>query len=411
MRIRANPLALLVFCTFSFILNTFAGLAGPLSTIISVLLPSVLLASLIQLALSWHFFSWHQVFSCDHPQKGETVRYLLHTANESRLPLAQGACKFSSFILSDDFTNTVGLPSGPGETRNFEAGIHCSWRGTYSIGISGFSFTDALGLISIEEQIEPRVFYVYPELVTLDSRIEKLARSSGSDQPGIQANDGDSAIFEYIAPLRESRYPKRIAWKRWAATGIPGEIIHGKSRSTALTIVLDLWPGYSSGVDKLASEDVAVSAVFSVLQYLSREQIPAELILGGDERGIPVDSTEAFNELLSRSTNIIFSDERFPFSAFSSGPAVLLVTTRPLIEQPRLPGSPETDLFTAFEDALLRGTEPHILLCPPPSQVTEQRACIETLAERQSVVGGITLLRLAEPGCGPEEIAHALCSL
>ena len=46
----------------------------------------------------YDFFSFHQSFSTDHPQKGETVRYGLHMVNEGPIPLAPGRCASYNFV-------------------------------------------------------------------------------------------------------------------------------------------------------------------------------------------------------------------------------------------------------------------------------------------------------------------------
>lgn len=414
MRIRFRPLALLSYCTFAIILNAFSGLAGPLSSVLAVLLPSLFICSMAQLLLSLRFFTFHQTFSNDHPQKGEIVRYELHMANEGIMPLARGECRFAARGSQDSPPEPVPV-AGYG-SRVHTAEIRCAYRGTYTIGLTLYSFPDALGLLRLEEKAEPRVFYVYPELVKLDPGIERFALSSGADQPGSTENDEDPTIFEYLRQLRSGGSARRIAWKRWAASGIPSETVNGQSRSSALRLVLDLWPGRTEGTEKLASEDMAVSAVFSVLRYLSAARIPAELVLGNagqgaGEHGILIDSGETFTELFDQSTNIIFSDPSFPATAFSPGISTLLVTTRPLVDTESAGENGDTaDLFTAFEQAMLRGYAPHLLVCPPPSAADTEKRCLETLAERQIALGGGALLRLADSRLGTEDIAHALCT-
>jgi len=417
MRIRVRPLALLSYCTFAIILNTFSGLAGPLSSVLALLLPSLFICSMAQLLLGLRYFTFHQTFSNDHPQKGEIVTYELHMANEGFLPLACGECRFAARGSRESPPEPV--PVRGNSSRVHTAEIRCAYRGTYVIGLTRYGFVDALGLLRVEERIEPRVFYVYPELVKLDAGVERFALSTGADQPGSTERDEDPTIFEYLRQLRGGASARRIAWKRWAATGIPSETVNGQSRSSALRLVLDLWPGRQPGpgmageTEKLAPEDMAVSAVFSILRYLSAARIPAELVLGGagpgtGEHGIPVDSNESFTELYDQSTNIIFSDPAFPASAFTPGVSTLLVTTRPLIDPE---GTDEKDdLFGAFEQAMLRGYAPHLLLCPPPSAADTEKRSLETLLERQSALGGPALFRLADSRAGTEDIVHALCT-
>jgi len=402
MTVRVHPPGLAAFLTVSLILGTFSDLAGPMSAFVSVFAPALALASLAHLLLSWRFFSFHQTFSTDHPQKGETVHYGLHMVNEGPIPLAPGHCGFSKPGPQAVISALVRTPSGPGEAVSHPADIHCPWRGTYEIGLNEIHFRDSLGIVEIIERAEPRVFYVYPELVRVDPSVSSIARAAGSDRAGGGALERDVSIFEYFAPLRAGAAPQRVAWKRWAATGTPAEIVTGQSRSAALRLVLDLRPAPVSRQGRLPAEDLATSAAFSALGEFARQEIPVEFILGGEDRGTLVDSTETFLRLFDASTSLIFSDARFPAAAFTPGTVVLLVTTRPLVE------SGDADIFTLYEECLARGTEPHVIACPPPELAAEVRRSAETLAERQLAFGARGLLRVADPADGTRELANAL---
>jgi hypothetical protein len=404
-RVRIKPLPFIAFCTFSIVLGTFSGLAGFFSSFVSVLLPALFFASVLHLIVSWQNFAFHQNFSNDHPLKGESVRFSLSMSNESPVPAAEGLCHFADPGPSAAFARETDTPVRAHESRLHEAEIRCAWRGTYVIGLSSISFRDVTGMIAVEEKIEPRTFYVYPELVQPGTGIERLARSSGSDRPGANNREEDPAIFEYVAPLVPGRPARHIAWKRWAATGIPAEMIHGQARSSALTVVLDLWPGYESGTEKLASEDMAMSAAFSVLRYLARERIPAELVYGSHADAIPIATQEQFTEIFDQTTNVIFDDPVFPESAFDPGKTVLLVSTRPLIDYRK---TMPVDLFTAYEGSLARGAVPHLLVCPPPARADAERRALESLAEIKSSLGVPGLLALADSRRGLEDLINAL---
>lgn len=401
MRVRVSLPGFAAFATASLILGTFSDLAGPMSAFVAVFPLTLALASVAHLVYSWRFFSFHQDFSTDHPQKGETVMYGLHMVNEGPLPLAPGECGFSRPGPAAVISARVRTPAGIAETVAHPEEIHCPWRGTYEIGLTEIRFRDALSIIEIAEFTEPRIFYVYPELVRLDPSVTSLARTSGSDRAGTGLLDSDASIFEYLAPLRDGSTPRRVAWKRWAASGVPAEIVTGQSRSSALRLVLDLRPSSTRRSERLQAEDLATSAAFSVLREFARQEIPVEFILGGEDRGILVDSQEAYLRLFDASTNIIFSDSRFPAAAFTPGAAALLITTRPIVEA-------DDDVFTFYEEALAKGTEPHVLACPPPENEAAVRKAMESLIERQQSAGSKGLLRVAFPEGGTRELEHAL---
>lgn len=402
MRVRVKPAAFAAFLTVSFIVGTFADLAGPLSAFVAVFPPALALVSWGHLILSWRSFSFHQEFSTDHPQKGETVRYGLHGINEGFFPLAPGECGFSRPGPREVIAARVATPAAPGEEITRREDIHCPWRGTYVIGLTEIRFRDALSMVEIAESTEPRTFYVYPELVNLDPTVTALARSSGGDRPAAGITDEDASIFEYVAPLRGGETNRRIAWKRWAATGTPAQIVSGRSSSSALRLVLDLRPCSPHRPERLQAEDLATSAVFSVLREFARQEIPVEFILGGDDSGILIDCEESFLMVFDSSTNIIFSDQRFPSAAFTPGAQALLITTRDLAE------TDGPDLFSYYEETLARGWEPHILVCPPPGKAEETRRAADALAERRTALGAQGLLAVAAGENGAKELVHVL---
>jgi len=404
--VRVNVLAFAVYAVLAFIFATFDGLAGPLSDVLSLAVPLLALCSVAHLFLSQHWFRFHQSFSSDHPRKGQTVEYSLAFSNESIVPLAQGSCVFSNPGPLDSFSGSVAVPSGSQESGEYRASIRCSYRGTYIVGLSSYFFTDVMGIVTLENRVEPRVFYVYPELVQLDYSIEQLARTSGADRPGSSDLDEDPSIFEYLAPLRAGVPASRIAWKRWAATGTPSRIVSGKARSTALRVFLDLWQGSANMIEKLASEDMAVSAAFSVLQYLAQSRIPAELVLGNQDKGIRIESMEDFTRAFDLSTNILFTETEFPDRAFGHGPSTLFITTRPLVGSS---DAAELDLFTAFEEALPANRAPHLLACPGRSDAERARITIDALLELQKACGTKRLAAVADSERGIEDIRHALC--
>lgn len=398
MRLRVKPAILAVYLCIMFITAAFSGLAGYISVFIAVFLPVLSIVAIIHLIYSWAALAFHQNFSSDHPIKGETVQYSLHLTNEMLFPLSGGYCSFSNPGIGQSSLHEIPIPLRPSKPVMYEEKIRCAYRGVYVMGLTSVRITSVLGLIETELDIEPRVFYVFPELVKFLSPLERLARSSGITEPDTQSNKDDITIFEYLVPLREETSIRSIAWKRWAASGVPSRIINGRSRSPAIRIFLDLWPGESllSEDDRLASEDIAMTAVFSVMQYMAQKSIPVSFYTGGSETPVFIDSIEGFQQVFDQSTGIHFNDPSFPYAAFRQGGAALFITTRPLVA-----------LFSYYEDALLGKYEPHVLACPPPSSYKREKAVFDTLTDRRRSIGSHSLLKITDTKNGAEEVVHA----
>ncbi len=398
MRLRIKPAFLGVYLCILAVTATFSGLAGFFSVFIAVFLPVLTVVSVFHLVYSWAALGFHQDFSTDHPVKGETVYYSLHLANEKFFPLSGGVCAFSNPGTGKAFVDEIALPLFKSKPVLYEEKIRCVYRGIYIMGLTGITIRSTLALLETELAIEPRVFYVFPELVKFTSPLERLARSSGITEPDTQSSKDDITIFEYVTPLLNDTAVRSIAWKRWAATGIPSRIVNGRSRSPALRIVLDLWPGeeYLSESDKLASEDIAMTALFSVMQYMAQKSIPVTFYAGSAERPVLVDTIEIFQQVFDQSTGILFTDKTFPSTAFTQGSATLLISTRSL-----------ASFFSPYEDALHGAYEPHLLSCPPPSRYMKEKEMFDVLTERRRSMGSHSLLRITDTKNGAEEVVYA----
>ncbi len=402
MRLRIRPLPFFAYVSISAILATVSGLAGFLSAFAAALLPTFFVVSVSHLFFSWNRFAFHQEFSNDHPQKGETVLFSVSMENDSFLPAAEGTCAFANPGAATHLDASAPTPTRPRENGRYATEIRCSWRGTYVIGLTAISFEDATGIVSIEQSVEPRVFYVYPELLTLPEGVDRLARASGSDTPVSFSTESDLSIFEYVAPIMPGKPARHIAWKRWAATGIPAETVHGHALSRSLRIVLDLWPTEEGGTERLCAEDTAMSAAFSVARRLVGEEIPVELVYGSARSGIGIFSERDFSEAFAKTTSVIFDDPKFPEAAFKGDDAALLITTRPLVGT-----RGEKDLYTAYEEAVNGGRVPHMLLCPPPRRAEVDKRALESLQALKLSLAAPGSLALADSRNGMEDIVRA----
>lgn len=423
MRIRINVRALVTVTLAALVLASFGNLAGPVSALLAISLPSLALASVLHLGISWHNLAFHQDFSNDHPQKGERVHFVLHLTNQGPFPLAPGIAYLAQTGWQEgngtQGSETIGLPIKSRKALEISRDIHCAWRGIYIAGLERIVLRDVLGLVTLEESLEPRIFYVLPELVSLDPRVEDLAQATGADREGRGGEERDLSIFEYLAPLQAGQTSRHIAWKYWARTGEPAVIEHGQSQSAGLSISLDLWPGLE-GTEKLAAEDLAVSAAFSLLRHFARHAIPTRFDADG-QHPVLIDSVEDFEELYEHSTGIIGKFGPIPEEAFAPGTARLFITTRPLsrlsakqLARGRSAGTPVydentgDDLFEACRAAYRRGESPHILLCPPPSRVAEEFKALDLLEEMRQQSGSRTLLAIADSRLGVQELTHVL---
>lgn len=406
MQIKVRWIPLSIYVVVMIIAASFGGLAGFFSFWISCFLPLYAVVAIIFLILSWHYYAWHQDFSTSHPRKGESIHYSIRLSNDGVFPLTGGSCLFTMPGKETNLALPIGLIPGTKKTESYETEISCPYRGTYVTGITAIKLSTPLHIIETKITIMPQTFYVYPELCELNASIEKYAISAGTTIPGSGKGSSDNSIFEYTTPLREEIPGARISWKRWAATGIPTAIINGQARSRGLTIVLDLFPCDTikskpsiTEEEKLGAEDLAISAAFSVMQYLAIREIPVTFITGSELTGQVVDSLDTFWKLYERSTSIFFADSAFPTSAFSGDSNAILFSTRTL-----------ADLYNEYEHALHTGNEPHLFLCPPCSRFESEKERAELVREQRTAAGSHSLFHVANIKNGIKEVLDAFKS-
>ncbi len=404
MTVRVRPLPAVAFIAVALTLDATRGLAGPLSRAAAVLPILFALASLAHLAATWAAFGFHEEFSTDHPLKGDVIRYSIHLRNGLPVPAASGRCRFASAGPASRGFEELALQLGGGESTSRESRIACAYRGVYVIGARSFLYRGTLGILELEHEVEPRVFYVYPEIVRLGSLVDRLAEGGGEERASSGGGSPDPTVIDGLRPLADGRPAGRIAWKRWAATGVPCEPIEGRSSAYGLRVVLDLRPPLAEGEDRLAAEDLAVTAAYSLLARLVEAGIPAEFVLGGEETGRPIEDRASFDAAFATSTSVLFTDHRFPLSAFAGGRASVLVSTRPIAEADPSVG---VDLFGALEAAQERGRSVSLVAVPPPERADLERTCALAALERLRSDPRRSALFVLDPRRGSEDLVHA----
>ncbi|HBG65680.1 MAG TPA: hypothetical protein DDW78_04355 [Treponema sp.] len=398
MRLHIQWLQLFLFIALSLMLSAFGGLAGFFSLFISVLLPLYALFALLYLLVSWEKYAWYQTFSTNHPHKGESIRFEIHLANDGCFPLSGGTCRFVIPGKEQQLPLPVGFLPGMPAHSTYTEDIACPYRGTYTAGIRAIILRTPLGIIQVEIITQPQIFYVFPELYTPGSSLEAYMTTIGSMLPGERIGMGDTSVFEYATPLREQMPSRGILWKRWAATGIPSCAVYGETRSRGIAIVIDLYPccPEPEAQEKLAAEDILMSAAFSVMRYLASHRISVRLFCGSEQEGTLIDSEEAFRKLYDRSANIIFSDTSFPAAAFAEENTAMLFSARPI-----------EALYGEYKKKLGAGTEPHLFLCPPQSLFKRESARSRILQEERLKAGSKSFFYIADARKGGKEVTDA----
>jgi len=404
MAIGISPLPFALFLFSLALFNSLQGLAGPLSHVMVIFPILVVAASLIQVWYSYLLFGFHQEFSTDHPVRGEELAYSFIINYQGLLPTCGIICQFT--FKGPGLTGTGNRPvflSGK-SSKTWSFRFRCAYRGIYTVGIERFIFKDALGLFQLSYRVEPRTFYVFPELLPLPEALESFFIGSGETGLGSGGFQEDVGVFDSIYPLHHGEGARQIAWKRFAATGIPSAYRTAKSSAPTLRVVLDLRPPSFINLeeDRLLAEDRAVSLVFSVLRYMAERGIPTEFYCGNEDEPYAV-SESTFEGLYYQSTSILFNEDHLSPTVWVGESAIFLVTLQLPLENR---GDTSADLYAGLEYRLRRGYRMLLVLVPGPSLVDEVQKQAMDLLEQLPLRQSWVPCKVLDTRQGSEGIAH-----
>lgn len=415
MGIRIYPVPWAGFFVLLGLLDSVRGLAGRLSEVIGLSFLFFVLASITQTVLTYFFCGFHQNFSTDHPVRGIPVDYDLSIHNQSPFPSSRIICRFSLIGPALEGNRDRVFFLGGKKSTNLTFSFSCAYRGVYALGLRRLVFRDVLGLLDIEYVIEPRIFYVFPEIVSLKTESARIAEGQGEFTPFFrtaQTSSGarDYGVFDTLRILRPGEGSSRVAWKRFAATGIPQTFVEAALEERGLSVALDLRPSsYSVPEERknelLLAEDLAVSAVFSILRLLMSQGIPVEFRMGSQESCRLLTDFQSWEAVYAVSTGIHFKDPLPPLTATPGGKTTLIVSLRSIADGDHGYGiSP----FELLEVAERNGHRLILLIVPPPSCVAEEQERMTLALERLLVWPNYSLCQVLDTRRGKEGIADAL---
>jgi len=236
---------------------------------VAVIYYALLLFLLISLALfvfnslSLRFI---EIFSNEHPLRGETITYKLALSNESLLPIVEFCIKFRETAgAGENFEKKINCFIGGKKYFEKEYSVISEHRGVYELGIERAEIRDMAGILTYSPKIFFRTFYVRPRIFRPENTdfAESLKDSSGGNfHGGSEIDDQFSSIEEY----REGMETKRIFWKKYFSTGnMYVKLFHGSSRKS-IEVYADMRKSDAHGFR--TNEDLILESVLSVSAHL-----------------------------------------------------------------------------------------------------------------------------------------------
>jgi len=225
-------------------------------------------------------------FSTTHPQKGDAVQYTLGLVMETSLPACwiRVRLKESREDLSEKAERkSFFLFPRPRQLYRFSYTIRCKFRGIYTVGLDSLEIYDPLFLFGIRLPVYHRNFYVYPRLAELSSCRIRVNRAEGFS-PGIgEGLTADPTLFQSVTEYRPGQPIRYMAWKKFAATGIPYVRQFETSSLPMITLYMDLRRKGESTEAIWESEDVSLEVLLALIRYFLLHKIPVRLRYGEEQ--------------------------------------------------------------------------------------------------------------------------------
>jgi hypothetical protein len=268
--------SILYLGVFSVVNLAASYLGGPFGYI-SRFLSLLLLLDLVHLLWNFRRIRYSQNFSTTHPVKGQNVEYIFRLRMESPIPGARILVKFKGIrqdLRLDYNLETMDFFPGADAFDEHRKQIQCPFRGTYTVGLDSIELQDALAMVWINVPVWFITFYVHPRLVELDS-----CRLAGEGKQAMATSLADGSIvdptrFRALTEYRPGESVRNLAWKKFAATGVPFLREWERSAFPGITLYLDTWRRGEPDYQSLLAEDCAVEILLALAHWFVRQDIP-----------------------------------------------------------------------------------------------------------------------------------------
>lgn len=312
-RLRVDGKRFLLLASLAFIVFLSGSYLGGIFLILFRSLLVFFLIDIILLAVSSAAVMHIQNFSTEHPVKGEDIDYTLKLYFESFLP------GLRVFVAFKGVRNEGGLDSrrdfrffpGPAEILVKQYTVQCPFRGVYTVGLERLDVEDLFSFFSVSLKVWHRTFYVYPRLIRLESCLlaaeGEMSESMSLEGGGVTDNTRLLGISEYLP----GESVRSIAWKRFAAAGIPYLRIYETSSSPGITLYLDLRRKEEPDHALLDAEDCSIEVLIAVLSFFLRKGVPVFVRVGRSRTDFGTDDA-GFRAFFESTVNWSFGREGEP---------------------------------------------------------------------------------------------------
>ncbi len=314
--VRPGPVGLFAFLLYVlFLASSYFGSVFYVLFVTVVLLASFSVVSMVSTVRRLEF---RQSISTPQPSKGDAVEYRFTAIKQTAFPAVPARVEFTN-VRHD-------LPVDVPEARFYPSSNHwfefahvvpVPYRGEYAIGVRMIEVTGFFHLLSYRIAGDVHEFAVYPRVVSI-SRAPFVGQESALSRPGLlRGRDDDPTILESLVQYREGLPIRHIAWKKFAAMGVPVLKTYGSSSRPGVTIYLDTRRYGVHDESSQAAEDCSIEILVALVKFYSSSAIPVAVYGDGLDRfEFDPHDDALFHQLLTAMIRVRFESTRSPAELF-----------------------------------------------------------------------------------------------
>ena len=232
----------------------------------------------------------------DSPIRGDAALFSAQLRNRAPFPIPSLRAKLVQYRpdMLDAHDTPHGTPYGPahdtpppdderlfslgiGRTLRHEERIDCAHRGTYRVGLAQIRVTDMLGWATYYREQQPCRFTVYPRITGTRATVAAAGAVASVEHVDTNSRDADPTLLRGLVEYHRNDPMRNIAWRKFAAHGIPYVKEYDSGRRPAAVVCIDLRRIDAPIERRLAADDCSVESLVAVVKSLVDLHIPVDV--------------------------------------------------------------------------------------------------------------------------------------
>lgn len=207
-----NFIFYLLLWSLLFLLGSYIG---RMYRLIYIFLTFILIINIIHFIISINSIYYYQLFSTEHPKKGQKIEYKLTIENRMYFIPCFIEITYHETLTLDKHIPKIKASS----SNNIYFNFSLPYRGIYNVGIKKIICSDILNIFTFNLAFWPRTFYVYPK-INSEINIKKSGAGEIFNKKNI-SNKMSTDLLDSIEQYRPGNKLSHISWKHFASYSEP----------------------------------------------------------------------------------------------------------------------------------------------------------------------------------------------